>query len=274
MIAVPPLFQRVMPKRPRINWASPLTRGLVACWPMNEGVGARVQNIVTGQWYTSTLTWVRDSSPFAVQKGARFSGYVDLGTLPRMIGVPAFSFVCWNLATAGGDGASLFTCHGGSAGWGVAVGTQAANKVAFQPNGSGNVNGSAAVAVNDGYWHHVAVTTTGVSGAPVNFYLDGLDNGTSTLGATIAQSTSSTCAIGNSGQGTDGYVSTVMIYNRVITANEIAALYRQPMGIFQPSRSLIPQQRGRFGWNGAAGSSFQAAWARRSNQVIGIAGAA
>lgn len=91
------------------------------------------------------------------------------------------------------------------------------------------VNGkSSNDAVTDTGWHHVVVT---MDGSDMDFYVDGVFDGGSGSGTASSTGDSSlTLNIGRSNYSSstslfDGKLDDVRIYNRVLTADEVAAIY-------------------------------------------------
>jgi uncharacterized repeat protein (TIGR03806 family) len=98
--------------------------------------------------------------------------------------------------------------------------------------GVGNPNTSLAstASINDGQWHHVAVTRTSSTGLMI-VYVDGIQNG-ATNGPTVARTAPTAIRIGGilSGGGFfPGTIDDVRIYNTVLSAAEINALANPPV---------------------------------------------
>lgn len=83
--------------------------------------------------------------------------------------------------------------------------------------------------VNDGAWHHV-VQTMKLAGAVQQIYFDGVLD-TSASGGTATSPSNTFTSIGRLTAATpvylDGLVDDVRIYNRVLTATEVAIMYAQ-----------------------------------------------
>jgi uncharacterized repeat protein (TIGR03806 family) len=98
--------------------------------------------------------------------------------------------------------------------------------------GVGNPNTSlpSTASINDGQWHHVAVTRTSSTGL-MTIYVDGVQNAT-TNGPTAARTAPTAIRIGGilSGGGFfPGAIDEVRIYNTVLSAAEINALANPPV---------------------------------------------
>jgi hypothetical protein len=91
-------------------------------------------------------------------------------------------------------------------------------------NDSSQVNSESTGTVPVTTWTHIAVT---VSGTSVAFYINGSAAGTATNGATRADN-NNTLLIGkthDSGQAMIGRIDDARLYNRALSATDIAALY-------------------------------------------------
>ncbi len=101
----------------------------------------------------------------------------------------------------------------------------------YRGNNYINVQGTAAGAIRDNTWHHVAITYDGSSLASgIKLYTDGQEIATTTNKDTLTASmlTSNHQRIGIRGDNTypfNGIIDEVRIYNRALTADEIKANY-------------------------------------------------
>ena len=162
---------------------------------------------------------------------ATFDGVNGYIQIPAEVATD-FSIAFWMKTTAtGGAGAQWWNGNGlvdgevpgAAADFGTAlVGT----KVAF---GIGNPDTTimSTSAVNDGAWHHVAVTRNGASGA-MQLYLDGALQASGT-GATATRSAPTTLRLGSIQTGFgyfNGSLDEVRLYNYVLAANDVAKLFK------------------------------------------------
>ena len=162
---------------------------------------------------------------------ATFDGVNGSIQIPAEVGTD-FSIAFWMKTTStGGAGAQWWNGSGlvdGEVPGAVAdFGTSlVGNKVAF---GIGNPDTTimSASAVNDGAWHHVAVTRNGASGA-MQLYCDGTLQASAT-GPTGTRSAPTTLRIGSIQTGFgyyNGSLDEVRLYNYALAAAEVAKLFR------------------------------------------------
>jgi hypothetical protein len=122
--------------------------------------------------------------------------------------------------------------------------------------------------INDGQWHHVAMTRDAATGQ-VQLYIDGILNGSSALDAgtkaaqfyLIGALTNRT----NAGYVTganyfNGQLDEVRVYNRVLSATEILALGQPPSAPSGLTANTIPD----------TGSMLQLSWTNNSNISQGV----
>lgn len=97
------------------------------------------------------------------------------------------------------------------------------NTIRLEVGGSG-MNGT--TSVNDGSWHHVAVVYSPGGSNPIKLYVDGTLDAQGTISTTVATSASSTSYVGmrcDAVHGFDGDIDELRVWNRALTATEIAA---------------------------------------------------
>jgi hypothetical protein len=219
-----------------INWGHPLAQGLVASYLMNEGMGDLVHDSYgMNDGRTSgmapmagTSGWVPGPHGAALAfPGA--SGYVDCGPLLNINGISQLTILIWMqrgsvnakvgfISYASGtntigvylwsDGKIYFDIRNGSSSYGTAanasVGMQCAAMV-FNGDLSGNAR-------NLGY----------INGLPI------LLSYTGTAPATVPNGLANFLIGKISTSYSSGLISSVSIYNRALSANEIAYLYAFP----------------------------------------------
>ncbi len=99
-------------------------------------------------------------------------------------------------------------------------------KVVFRRyDGTNSPGVTSTSALNDNAWHHVVGTK---SGSTLRIYIDGASQGTSTDTTTTTTTNASPLYIGTRGGSTNnltGSVDEFRLYNRVLTADEVSALY-------------------------------------------------
>jgi hypothetical protein len=123
--------------------------------------------------------------------------------------------------------------------------------------------------VNDGQWHHVAITRDAFTGQ-VQLYIDGVLNGSAALD--VGTKAAQFYLIGaltdrnNAGYVTganyfNGQLDEVRIYNRVLTATEISALGQPPSAPMGLSASTVPD----------VGTMLQLSWTNTSDTAQNVA---
>jgi hypothetical protein len=169
-------------------------------------------------------------------QAAQFNGKSSYVLIPRSI-ENDFTVAMWlkTTDTAGSAGAQWWSgkglvdgeVAGGGADWGTAIvsGTFALGV----GSSGGDTNIASSVNINDGTWHHVAATRNNTSGA-MQVYVDGVLRGSGT-GPTGSRTFPPSLRIGSlqtANNYLNGTLDDVRLYNRVLTAGEIAALIGTP----------------------------------------------
>jgi len=228
-----------------LDRAHPLSRGLVGWWPMNEGGGTRV-NDISGIGNHGTLTNVSPGPTSGWSGGRtgsaiRFDGSDDYITIPHSP----------TLALVGDMSISLWMFFTIDAAYKMLVSKDATNvpkpydyyvrevgadglPLFLRGNGSSNASVAGATAPASNIWNHLAVTMLGTT---VTHYLNGRPSGSGTLSTTIADG-GDPLRIGTRADGFTGAcaVASPRIYNRALSAVEVAQLYADPMaGAIMPS---------------------------------------
>ncbi len=180
--------------------------------------------------------------------------YVNIVGYKGILGANAFSVALWVNTTGSGTMIN----------WGAQA---AAQRVDFRvdqgrlrmEHGNGNVQGK--TVLNDGQWHHVALTV--VAGATMTYpnvtvYVDGVDDSQPMIaGPTFNLVANADFTIGrrqtNSDRAFLGWLDDVRLYDRVLTATEIQALAMRPRaykpnpadkaeGVTMPMLTWTPRQ--------------------------------
>lgn len=227
------------PRGIQLNRSHPLARGLVGCWLFNEGTGGTVYDYAGRYGGTVTGTLSRTASKYGF--GLKFEGnannYVSIPST-LSFGTGNFTIVIWfrtadwdsygPLLETADDVGDFYPCI-------FIRGSKTDGKLRFLVRGpSSGVSFYSSVSVEDNLWHQVVMTR---SGDTVTSYLDGkYDNqGTATIGDTT---TGSVWFIGRSYDTTpyvlNAEIDHEMVYASVLSAAEIAHLYREPFCMFQP----------------------------------------
>jgi len=219
---------------------TPNTTGLVGYWSFEDGSGTKAEDFSPSSTNTGTLTngpaWVDGK----IGKALSFDGtddYVSSGDVLNM-GISNFSISAWVKSTS--------TTSGSNNGIVYKRGTAYQYSQGYRlnmPNGVFNFHiadgtnyislSSTTAGKNDGGWHHVV----GVAerGVILKLYIDGVLDGTAvetTVGNIDSSGTNFAIGALNTA-GTsfyhpfNGLIDDVRIYNRALSASEIAGLYAQ-----------------------------------------------
>jgi len=219
------------PPFPRIVPGSPLAGGLMFA-ALGGGAGTVTAFDASGHGNHGTLTnmnpatdWV-DVLEFG-RKAIELDGsndYVLSGyTPPVLTELSVFAWVKTSSAGSGGDADYLFDTSNGSAGFMIRTG--ASSKWACYAYGNSDLVDDIAVGVyNDSLWHHIGFT---FRGPDFKTYFDGQLSLRTYTPSTTVLSGGVPVSIGAEYDGTDnlpGSVADPMIWNRVLSPSEIAAL--------------------------------------------------
>lgn len=231
----------------RIDWVHPLTRGLVFCVLTNEGAGdvhdltykgtidQRTGSITTSDWSLDSYL----SGPCLSVNGA--SDYFRI--TPAAVTAYPCTLLAWTQALAGNNGSfrDVIDCE------------NPANSAGFYVGWS-STNGTAAIDVFDGSNSFIAtgaVLGIGVWACLVGVFNTASDRRLYVNGVLSASDTRTTGALTSIVKTFFGApfgtsfvaVSTALIWNRALSAAEIAWLYQEPFAFIQqpaPKRFFIP----------------------------------
>jgi len=250
-------WNRKPPLGARLDRNNPLSRGLVGYWLMNENGGNLARDIASNNHDTITgATW--GAGKFGPCLSFNGSGdTVSFGRIPQ-IELALASFSAWfrvnnltedhYLIGKGGLGASsplvIWFDDVVSAGADVGAGNTNAIAVISSDGATTHRIATPTNAIADTGWHHVCVVVTPPLLA---IYLDGrlsvsnskawngIDDTSSSISASIADAS---CL--------SGELDNIAIYNRALTAGEIAQLYHNPFGMLRGRKRV-------FGWEPPTG---------------------
>ena len=220
---------------PRLVPASPsgptnITSGLVAWWPLDETSGTSLADI-SGYGNTATLVGSPASITGVITNAWQFNGSSQYATVPYSASydLSTFTLMCWINTTAYGG---TVLSRNPYAAWEfcINVGRTDSSITQGQPSFfNGSAWTSAGTAVNNGTWQHVAVV---VGAGTTSFYINGQLSGSPTQTAPSTNSSIGICMAQRYGDGVPlpGYLDDVRIYNRALSAAEIANQYQWPTG--------------------------------------------
>lgn len=219
----------------QVNWAHPLSKSLVGCWLLNEGSGNRV-NDLSGNGNIGTFQGTAPSwTPGKHGSAVHFPGtneYIDIdNNFIKSSDNISISF--WGKVDVDdGNFDAIMNLHDG---------TSPILVVYYNEDYSGFVYDfhseddkrmpSAAITITR--WRHYVITWNGTSSA---LYLDGVKTAISVSGGNLTSSdVSGKFNIGRGYSSLYGAntVDNVLVYNCVLTASEIALLYRDPFCMFR-----------------------------------------
>lgn len=219
-----------------------LTKGLVGAWFNQEAAPALGTLFdLSGNGNNGTLMVGTFSVPGLFGNGLDVNGSTDWIDIPDgvFLGTDSFSFVVWAIARSviGGNNFNMLLATNTSP-QRIFLGVKSTN-FAFRKDDTGDVATSGFLL--DTWYQHVL--TFDVNTGVLNHYIDGVFIKTATE-STINTSNPTQLNIGSFSEGGsnfwDGIIDHVLIYNRVLSAGEVASLYRDPFQIFeQPDIALI-----------------------------------
>ena len=218
--------------------------GLVGYWPFEEGSGTTTAD-VSGSGNAGTLTnspmWSATAppTPYANAHSLSFDGtssYVTMGNPSALRLTGPMSLACWFQSSASlgnyqtlvskwwsGDADAAYSIY-----WTTGFGPTFAMRSAM----GSSIGASATTAFDDGAWHFVAATWTGVT---VRLYVDAVEQGDETpdgsFGATadvmhpFDVATDDRYSAGTGDRFFPGLIDDVRVYDRPLTAAEIGKLF-------------------------------------------------
>ncbi len=232
----------------KLNPAHPISRGLVACWLMNEGTGDNVFDF-SGNSNNGTLhgppAWSAGKTGNSLEFVNGNSEYVDFGDSRFQLDkTNKLSIVAIAFRNSAGPTYST-VIHRGNYVFPFSMtlytaGSYVRGAFAVRTTG-GNTNlfASTAESVLLGQYGHFAGT---YDGSVQKIYQNGvLENQTSKSGDLNFDTTSHPTYIGASegweSDNLDGGVCHVFLWNRALSESEIKSLYREPYAMFEPGLS-------------------------------------
>ena len=207
-----------------------LQNGLVGCWTF-DGSYSKAPDC-SGNNNTGTLTNGPTKTTGKVGQALSFDAGTDYVSVPHSAnfnpGANPFTVSTWIKTTNNSAAQFILSHYVSSPGWGLAVtGSCAAATICFW---DGNAYAGVSSGISTNVWAHVVAVR---SGTTVTVYVDGVNKGNITIQTTIPDITT-TLNIGTSDTTTFrpflGSIDDVRIYNRALSASEIARLYKIGQG--------------------------------------------
>lgn len=225
----------------KINWAHPISKGLVGCWVMNEGGGNKVYDLSENGWVgtlASNLFWAGD--------GVDFSGSGDpdsiattylgvLGSGDRTI------LICFKLSTEVASTDYVFLEYGeNNPGEKVTlrVAEDASDALRLE-HGGGYITGTK-TNLDDGAKHTIGFALKGTTLNDCTLYVDGLSDAVTASGNPAVAFDTVPSELVQLGYGAtrgadfDGIIYHCYFYDRALTPSEITQLYINPYAMFEP----------------------------------------
>ena len=218
------------PAGTQINPLHPLSRGLVGCWLFNEGAGS-LANDISGNKNHGRLTNMAPNVQGSAwgNGGLEFNGVddnIDCGNdasldITDAITVEAWVYSSWDQSDKGIVGKYI-----GSTGY--LLFAYPTGSVSWQVDGSTN---RVTTVVTPNVWNHIVGLWNGTN---VELFVNGVSKGIDTGSLT---SNVNNLIIGKylSVANFNGLIDSVRIYNRALSAEEVAWSYREPYAMFEPS---------------------------------------
>jgi hypothetical protein len=219
--------------------------GLVAYYPMNEGIGTTINDSTpepnNGTFSTAGVSWatpgviIGGSGTSAVYVNGLAGSRISIGTWDPAGPTGGFTLSIW--AKWNGPGNSSQGLIGKRDGWGsndvlrFMFEVFGNNQLRFGSYANSAYSQANIMQTQRGRWAHIAATVDGNDVNNVRFYLNGQNVGTGTC--TLGTTTTATMTIGNtqsaiawegSPEAFNGELDEVRIYNRALSPAEIAYL--------------------------------------------------
>jgi len=213
----------------QIRLGHPLAKGLVGCWLMNEGSGDKVQDLSGNQrtgTLSSTATWSAADSGPGVNCAANGQ---KITTVIPVLGPTGTCVIRFNGNATPATLGRFFAAEGGTASFYLSRSTSTA--LQFEIGGIGGIVTYGALWGTG--WHTIVVTWDDAANLRTH-YLNGkyVDQTTT---AFVFPTNFTSFTIGDrvaNDRTVGGQFSWFSLFNRVLSASEIAQLYREPFCMF------------------------------------------
>ena len=219
-----------------IDYFNSDTKGLVGYWLMNEGAGNTVQDL-SGNGNVGTVvgtapSWIAGNYGSAINLPGT-DEYISVGTSD--MGVVNELTIIVYVTITGAQATNPITQRDSHV-WDLYTGNTSLFSWFKTTGKDGNIQGGNCLTY--GKLHQICLRASTITGN-VDLIVDGVIKGT-TAGYTGTIISSGELKFGNRGGTVFGYsrLHMVSIYNRALTAGEIAELRSNPFGIIQPTFSV------------------------------------
>lgn len=223
----------------QIDWSHPLTNGLVGCWLMNEGSGDIIQDL-SGNGNTGSFVADTHFVPGKFGPALNFDGtgdYVKCGLMPAVEGIGALTVSCWVKVPGTPASTQMIVSKRGEANdrcFYLHVRSSTTVFFGVYDSGDGESLAQKTNALVPGTWNHIV----GVyDGANVRVYADTIP-GADVVQTGVTDASTQELAIGADkgdvgGDNWLGQIDNVKIWNRALSASEVALDYREPFCMFK-----------------------------------------
>jgi hypothetical protein len=232
----------------QVNHGLSLSDGLVGFWLMNEGAGSVIQDLSgngNNGTFASGAEWTAGKFGSCVNFPTG-TDYINFGNKPSTkIGLDDLSGVAWVKFDTIQSSQGIFDCgarFGATEGWMfLTYNNNAIFQIRLNNGTTQSSYSSSSALTNDGLWHQAAFSI--VRSGNVTFYLDGIYAGVSDVSGRVAEDLQGAqnfkISSLNSSYDILGKVDNAILFNRALSASEIAQLYREPFCMFKPSFNLF-----------------------------------
>ena len=216
------------------NLGSPLGKGLIGCWLFNDGPQALGTTYdLSGNGNHGTLVADTHSVPGKFGNALDFDGtgdYVNCGDVTTFDGLTEMSFVVWYNQAAQGSGSRTILISKDET-FEVRIRADNLNVYALMIN---NEQVRFVTSVSNGVWTQVVMTWIGGGADSRSIYENGVWKETKAGTKSSIDNTAFSMTFG--GRTTsypyNGQIDHAIIYNRALSAGEVASLYAEPFQMF------------------------------------------
>lgn len=235
-----------------IDWGNSITKGMVGCWLMDEGNGKIAADLVgqsDGEFPSGfEPTWQKSRK---LGNAVKFDATNDIivtnaNNKLNNLGPLTVSAWCQKLSPFSSSARLVSKENVSGAGEGMwYVSNVSTGAITFVKGGSTNLVRTSSNVIFLNNIHHIVVTWDGsTTAANVHIYIDGIEGSysTTTNGATLNSDAALDFNIGNrTNKGTpwNGFIKNVQLWNRVLKANEVRALYSNPTSILVKRKRIV-----------------------------------
>lgn len=218
-----------------INWEHPLNSGLLADYSVIAGGGLMLRNLV-GVMPNGTLNfgpiWLGHSDRPGGYGCLSFDGTDDYVDASSLMNTSEITFSVWIKAVNFSKSYNAIVSRGNTTDYSQILVKSTGKLAPYIRTVSGNTVAYDGTGVNTlvvGKWYHLALTYNSVNGLAgyVNGALDGSASANGSLSTTPLPTIIGNWSIGLGGREYAGLIDGVRIYNRALSAREVASLYAE-----------------------------------------------